>query len=589
MEEVLYGCDVMPSAVHITGSTLAGTQPNVGFTQSRLYVFLYGRSEKGTVAVGSLELIKASAAFTALNMHDPAMRTGSTGDETATQVIAEVRDGTFDLVIMNPPFTRPGSDWEGSDRAEDYIKQFRGLSTELVAQKDMAKSLSRYTKDTCYHGYAGIASAFAALAHKKLKPGGVLALVLPLSAVARLSWQGFREMLAKNYTDLTVLSIAAADNNELSFSADTGMAECLVVARKLKPAEKPSGRASFTSLQHRPQNFAHASAMAKTIGGGSYVRQIEDGPYGGTPLTVGDEIAGQLLTAPNQSDEEVWGAVRLTDFSVAQSAYALSHSQLWFPGSLGGLGMGLVPLSTMGNLGFHHLDITGLPSKGPPQGPFSKTAASPTATYPALWNHDAGAETRIACTPDSQLQVRPGMEKKAAIVWASASRAHVNLDFRFNSQPLAAAFTDRESIGGRAWPNVKFNNPLFHHIFAVWCNGTLGLLCFWWHSNRQVAGRGTTTKTTVGTLPVLDFRALSDEQLRTAEAIFEEFRDKELKPAYLADADGNRALLDRRVVCGLLGFDEEVYVSVRRLAAKWCAEPSVHGGNSRPKDAELVV
>ena len=28
MEEVLYGCDVMPSAVHITGSTLSGLQPN---------------------------------------------------------------------------------------------------------------------------------------------------------------------------------------------------------------------------------------------------------------------------------------------------------------------------------------------------------------------------------------------------------------------------------------------------------------------------------------------------------------------------------------------------------------------------------
>ena len=91
------------------------------------------------------------------------------------------------------------------------------------------------------------------------------------------------------------------------------------------------------------------------------------------------------------------------------------------------------------------------------------------------------------------------------------------------------------------------------------------------------------------TLPVLDFRALSEEQLATAQTIFEEFRDKELKPAYLADADPNRALLDRRVVCDLLGLDEEVYRGVRRLAAKWCAEPSVHGGKARPKGAGLVV
>ena len=80
-------------------------------------------------------------------------------------------------------------------------------------------------------------------------------------------------------------------------------------------------------------------------------------------------------------------------------------------------------------------------------------------------------------------------------------------------------------------------------------------------------------------LPVLDFRALSDEQLATAQDIFEEFREKELKPAYIADADPNRALLDKRVVCDLLGFGPETYEAVRRLSAKWCAEPSVHGGS----------
>ena len=73
------------------------------------------------------------------------------------------------------------------------------------------------------------------------------------------------------------------------------------------------------------------------------------------------------------------------------------------------------------------------------------------------------------------------------------------------------------------------------------------------------------------------------------KTIFNDFRDLELKPAYLADADPNRALLDRRVICDLLGFDQNIYEGVRRLAAKWCAEPSVHGGKARPKDATLVM
>ena len=181
------------------------------------------------------------------------------------------------------------------------------------------------------------------------------------------------------------------------------------------------------------------------------------------------------------------------------------------------------------------------------------------------------------------------MEVKAAAVWATASRAHVNLDFRFNSQPLSVAFTERKTIGGRAWPNVVFDDAGFDYVFVIWANCTLGMMSYWWHANRQQSGRGIIAIRSAESLPVLDFRTLNDDQLIMAESIFDEFRDKELKPAYLADADPNRALLDRRVIRDLLGFDEDTYMGVRRLAAKWCAEPSVHGGKARPKGAKFVA
>ncbi len=582
MEEALYGCDVMPSAIHITGSTLSGMQPNIGFGNSRLYTMPYGRQDDGSVSIGSLELLQSSSVITLFNTSDPALRTGSAGEETTAQVNAEIPDAGFDLVIMNPPFTRAGSDWEGSSRDEDYVKQFRGLATNLDTQKEMAKQLSRFTRGTCYHGYAGIASAFVALADKKLKPGGVLALVLPLSAAAGVSWQGVREMMAQNYMDAEVLSIAA-NGYGMSFSSDTGMAECLVIARKRLVSEVHASRARFTSLSHRPQGFNQAAAMANVMSGKVHMRHIEDGPYGGTGLLVGSDKIGEMLDTPQRDDDDKWGSVRLLDASLAQTAYALVQSQLRLPGSPDPLVLLVLPLDGIGKHGWHDINIAG--SKAP----FTKTVASPTATYPCLWSHDAKSETRIICAPDSQLAVRPGMEEKAAVVWATASRTHLNRDFRFNSQPLAVAFTDSESIGGRAWPNVVFINPIFDHAFAVWGNSTLGLLAFWWHASRQQPGRGIITIRQAETLPVLDFRALSDGQLATAEGIFEEFRELELMPAYLADADPNRALLDRRVVCDLLGFDEEVYRGMRRLAQKWCAEPSVHGGKARPRDAGFVV
>ena len=345
----------------------------------------------------------------------------------------------------------------------------------------------------------------------------------------------------------------------------------------------PASAIRFTSLRNRPSGFAQAATIAQNVIAADGIRGIEDGPYGGAYLNIGDDVAGEMLAAPEPANGENWGGVRLKDYSLAQTAYALARSKLWLPGQAAPTQLPVVPLSVIGTRGWHDINIAGA------KAPFAKISPSPTATYPCLWNHDAKKETRFICEPDSQLQVRQGMESKAAEVWATASRGHVNRDFRFNSQPLAAAFTERESIGGIAWPNVMFADNRLDHAFTLWCNCTLGLLLYWWHANKQQDGRGRTTVSGIETLPMLNIRALTDTQLATAETIFNEFRKIDLQPAYLADADPNRALLDRRVVCDLLGFDDSIYQAVRRLSAKWTAEPSVHGGKRRPRGAGLVV
>ncbi|MDE0077855.1 MAG: hypothetical protein OXO50_10070, partial [Caldilineaceae bacterium] len=245
----------------------------------------------------------------------------------------------------------------------------------------------------------------------------------------------------------------------------------LVVARRIRVAEQPDAEARFVSLSRRPQGFAHASTLARGAHGGNQVRRIQDGPYGGTPLMIGGELAGKMVATPPVRSGAGWGAVRLSDYSVAQAAYSLSESTLSLPGCASSVELKVALLDDVGNLGTYDLDITG-PA---PRGPFDKIAQSPTSTYPSLWNHNAKEETRMVCMPDSQLQVKQGMEAKAATVWATASRGHLNRDFTFGSQALAVAFTDRESIGGRVWPNVIFFDNKYDYAFAVWGNSTLGL------------------------------------------------------------------------------------------------------------------
>ena len=193
--------------------------------------------------------------------------------------------------------------------------------------------------------------------------------------------------------------------------------------------------------------------------------------------------------------------------------------------------------------------------------------------------------------PDSQLVVRQGMEDKAATVWAdSGPCSYQSLISLSTSQPLAVSIhRTKASIGGVAWPNVNFDDMRFDYAFTVWGNSTLGIVVYSGGTQvNNLAEDGNRPSALSESLPVLDFRTLTDEQLSTAESIFDDFRDKDLKPAFLADADPNRALLDRRVICDLLGFDDSVYEAVRRLSAKWCAEPSVHGGKKRPRGAGVV-
>ena len=585
MEDILYGCDVMPAAIHITGATLSGIQPQEGFNLSRLYIMPYGRQPNREVKLGSLELLQREQLDLPVNTNNPALRTGSMGEETAAYTFTEFPSDGFDIVIMNPPFTRNVTH-EGAYR-DTFAAAFAAFGSTDADQKAMSSRMSSLKKDSCYHGSAGMASAFAGIGDRKLKPGGVLALVLPLAAASGTSWEKFREMLMCEYTDLEVFTIAA-NGKDMAFSSDTGMAECLVIARKRRTDEKAMSAVKFTSLDQRPAGFIQADLIAKSVlNADGDLRRIEDGPYGGAPLEVGDEQVGELIETPSpQSDlGEGWGAVRIKDFAITQTAYALSQSKLWLPASNAPLELKTASLGDIAQFGKYHLSIIGRP----PQGCFTKTTFRPNATYPALWNHNARNETRIVCEPDSQLRARRGMEDQANAVWATAGRCHINLDFTFGSQPLAVAFTEHKVVGGRVWPNVNFIDERFDCAFTIWGNSTLGLLCYWWHSNRQQSSKANITLRSVGSLPTLDLRALTDAQLATAQEIFDEFRELELQPAYLADADPNRALLDRRVVCDMLGFDDAVYEGVRMLAAKWRAEPSVHGGKRRPAGAGLVV
>ena len=533
MQHGLVGLDVLNIAVHLTAAMLAGSHPDTPFEGECLLTMAYGKK----AAIGSLELLAESVQDEMISQA-AAVTAGGRKPEDVRDLVTRVQHGKFDLVIMNPPFTRPTN--HEASHVNVPIPAYAAFETTTAEQREMSRRVRDLTKGAPSNDNAGLASHFAELAHRKARPGGVVAMVLPLSAVSGGSWSAVREQWCSRYTNTIVVTIAAAGDEDASFSADTGMAECLLIAQK-NGVRNSRARAVFAVLNRQPSSTLHgdliASELLRAVDDGQ-VRRLEDRPGVGTPIRVGGEYYGYLLDCPLEGNGD-WPLVGIADASLAQTAYQLERGRL-FPldePTASALTIPIVPIGEVADRGPVHRDICSDNYDGTLRGPFHliKPAHHPVPTYPMLWAHDAKKERRLVVESDSEGQIKSApdqsdVDEKAARIADTATRTHYSTDVRFNSQSLIVAMTERRCIGGRAWPSVIFENPAHEYAFALWCNSTLGLLMHWWTSNKTQSGRGTTTITEIPRIPSLDVRALSAEQHLAARTAFHALQDRRFLP-----------------------------------------------------------
>ncbi len=589
MADVLVGCDVLPAAAHLTASMISGVHPAVKYRQSSIMTVAYGRQPDGSVALGSLELLDPQKKLDIVAI--TAKAAGATG-ETARDTWSDLPDASFDLVIMNPPFTR-ATGQEGK-KVGVPNPMFAAFGSTEKDQRQMAKATERLAEGTSAHGNAGEASIFLALADHKIKPGGTLALVMPLSLLTGEAWEASRALLARQYGSLILVSISAAAAEDMSFSADTGMGECLVVGRKEPNSRR---RATFVVLKRRPDYPMVGERTAEMLGrlvAAADLRQLEEGPVGGTPLYFGDELIGEALDAPLPPSGG-WNPTRIADLSLAQAAYQLgTKGRVWLPGvpRAHAVVLPITHVGKIGNLGPYHADINGTTATGGIRGPFEVAPVAPggTPTYPVLWAHEAERERTMVFEADCEGRPRHAkarderlmVEFKVKKVWSAASHAHYNQNFQFNSQATAWQFTRRKTIGGRAWPSVKLKAPDHEKALVTWGNTTLGLLLHWYHANKQQAGRGNVVPTQLETMPILDVTALTAKALKRILEAFDELATQELLPIHRLAEDPVRRLLDERIGRALgvpaSWFTDGGVLDI--LRRKLAAEPSIRGAKS---------
>ncbi len=587
MENSLVGCDVLPAATHLTASMLAGAHPTVKYENSSILTLPYGKQPDGTIELGSLKLLDPQGKFEILSI--TAKGVGSMG-ESEKEIWRSLPHASFDVVIMNPPFTR-ATGHEGKKIGVPN-PMFAAFSSSAEEQRLMGKAAKRLTKGTSAHGNAGEASIFLVLAERKLKAGGILTLVMPLSLISGDAWKKSRALLAKKYQNLILISIAGAKDADLSFSADTGMGECLIIGQK---SNTGSTRATFVILNERPAFPLLGASTAEQIRrliAGRNLHRLEDGPLGSTTLNFGDEAIGQALDAPLPAAGG-WSLSRVADLSLAQAAYQLANEKrVWLP-TMKKSGITDIPITTVaaiGEIGPYHADIKGNTSKGGIRGPFDIIPIRPNSvpTYPVLWSHDATRERTMSFNADCEGIPRRGSTQKeqstvglkVESVWNTASHCHFNRDFRFNSQSTGMQFTPRRTIGGRAWLSIRLTSVEQEKALVLWANTSLGLLLYWWAANKQQSGRGSIGKSALQTLPVLDVTGLKPEQLSEAVKLFDTMSRQSLLPLHNIDKDPIRKKLDTMFSRNVLGLAESILMHggpLEVLRMKMSREPSVRG------------
>ncbi len=632
MQHGLVGMDVVHVAVHLTATMLAGAHPDTTFEGECLLKMPYGGADKENPRVGSLELLSdvdqpplIEAARAAINAQAMAMRGMEGKREEVRQVVQRVRHHRFDLVIMNPPFTRPTNhenkrDAAGRLREKETNPAYAGLSLgatpeeRSAMQRAMGDKVKGYTKGAPSNDYAGLASHFVELARRKVRTDGTVALVLPLSAMSGKSWESVRKHWRREYQDIVVVTIAGEGDFDKSFSQDTGMADCLMVGRRRIPqasgVSRGSARGTFVSLNRKPATLLEGELLANEI-----ARLREEGALPALEeeaslarIRIGETDYGGIWTAPIP-ESGVWPSVGVGDSDLAQTAAQLAEGRLadfrsgkaaLFPiapfGSVARIGpvdrlIGSPTSMRRGALDARLFRVDEHKEDRKRRRSGAGFVVKPakrvgeTLTHPILWGHHHLYERMMTLQPDAYGERRAG----AQIPASAESTVFFNVDFHYNAQSVMAGVTERPCLGGRAWPAVTFGaDPDRAYAFALWCNSTLGLLMHWWFANKtQAATRVVHGEQDSVLARSGRGRSHSATARAAAKAAFEELRERPLLPVNQIDEDDVRAEIDRRLIVDVLGMDESLCAPngpIDLLRRKLAVEPQIAG-----KKRERVV
>jgi type I restriction-modification system DNA methylase subunit len=498
MEHVMHGYDVLPSAIHLTASTLSLLAPEVLFHKLHLYSMPLG-VKNGVASLGSLEFIGSNVSQTQLSLFDV-----ESADTEARRYTAEGMKGSSadipptDLFLMNPPFTRSvGDNLLFGNLPEDKRAVMQRELKARVQQKRLSANIT-----------AGLGSVFFAMANNYLKQDGRAAFVLPAALTSGIAWEETRKLLQTQYhLEFVLISHDAARWN---FSENTDLSEIMFVARKLRENESNAELATaFVNLWRNPTNAGDALAVTRLIEKAAQNAVDSASSLGTAEISEPGTKYGEVMAVQMATLSEGWWPTAFAQTHLTRIAHSLRGGELCLPGMKKRWPVPICRLFQIAELGPDRRDIhDGF-----------EVVTTPTP-YRAFWNHDAQKTFTIGQKSNAYLSPRskpaPGRDRvrDVRLLWPKAGSLLLSERLRFNTQRLTAVLLDRPVLTNTWWPvTLRKPDKKKEKALALWQNSSLGLCLL---AMNRIVSEGSWVqfkKPSLQLLPILNVDALEESQL----------------------------------------------------------------------------
>jgi hypothetical protein len=447
----------------------------------------------------------------------------------------------FDLIIMNPPFTRATgrsetfdeesekrglfgfvADKEARQNLLNRLKDVRdrvrqSLIENAKAYKDVLPNIIREAIDgkgdlNAYLsiGQAGEGLLFLYLAHKFVRDGGVIAFVLPRNILMGVSWFLARVLLATNY-HLKYVVVSSDPENGYNFSEGTSLSEVLIVAKR-QDEHSPDEETVFINLLRKPRTALEAVYLANMI-----MDSLTEGRESQF-FSVGNAVIYKVKRADLIRYVDNWGRfVALPDIELIQYAMDLINNNEI---KLGGTKI-QVPMTRLNDIiisigidAHQYHDLFNV-----------STAPRPDYPYPVL--HGGGEEVRrnMIVKPNAYAQAK---ESRASEIYRNFSGSVLLPDrVRWNTTHVSALYSETPVLSNifyairlRVGDDVR---ELAEKSLVLWLNSIWGLLTIF-INREETEGLFTRLKMSQWRLlPVLNVTALSIDKLTCLSETFNKY------------------------------------------------------------------